>query len=393
MLSRFPCNPIIRGSYYKCYREYNKLRKYKKRHFKQSIIDDLDRLRDSDPKQYWKLINSLKDSNNDDKTNLVEPDSWYTYFSNLNTVNESYHQRVKDIEETLIKMEELKEFNLLDYKITSKEIVDAIHHLKNGKASGLDGIPSEMLKAGCTILTPLLQKLFNFIFSNSLYPVQWSSAYISPIYKSGDSNMPENYRGIVINSCIGKLFSTVLNNRLDKYLIDNNLINKCQIGFSKKARTSDHIFVLKTLIDKYINRKGGKLFACFIDLRKAFDTVIHAGIRYKLIKYGISGKLYSIIKDMYRKSELCVRINNKITPTFKSFVGVKQGEANLFKLFLNDLPEIFKNASGSVNVNNNRVDCLMYADDIVIFSETQEGLQERMDLLHTYCSNWCLSNI
>jgi hypothetical protein len=43
-------------------------------------------------------------------------------FSNLNTVNESYHQCVKDIEETLIKMEELKEFNLLDYKITSKEI-------------------------------------------------------------------------------------------------------------------------------------------------------------------------------------------------------------------------------------------------------------------------------
>ena len=91
----------------------------------------------------------------------------------------------------------------------------------------------------------------------------------------------------------------------------------------------------------------------------------------------------------------------------------------LFKLFLNDLPEILKNASGSVNANNNRVDCLMYADDIVInrvdclmyaddivifrvdclmyadniviFSETQEGLQERIDLLHTYCSNWCLS--
>jgi hypothetical protein len=67
----------------------------------------------------------------------------------------------------------------------------------------------------------------------------------------------ENYRGIAINSCIGKLFNTVLNNRLDKYLIYNNLINKCQIGFSKKARTSDHIFVLKTLIGKYINRKGG----------------------------------------------------------------------------------------------------------------------------------------
>jgi hypothetical protein len=58
-----------------------------------------------------------------------------------------------------------------------------------------------------------------------------------------------------------------------------------------KVRTSDHSFVLKTLNDKYINRKGGKLFACFIDLRKAFDTVIHAGIRYKLIKYGILDSL------------------------------------------------------------------------------------------------------
>ena len=170
LLSRFPCNPIIRGPYYKCYREYNKLRKYKKRHFKQTILDDLDRLRDSDPKQYWKLINSLKDSNNDDKTNLVEPDSWYTYFSNLNTVNESYHQRVKDIEETLIKMEELKEFNLLDYTITSKEIVDAMHHLKNGNASGLDGIPSEMLKAKQVVLFSLhYSKNYLILYFQTVY--------------------------------------------------------------------------------------------------------------------------------------------------------------------------------------------------------------------------------
>ena len=86
--------------------------------------------------------------------------------------------------------------------------------------------------------------------------------------------MPENYRGIAINLCIGKLFNTVLNNRLDKYLIDNNLINKCQIGFSKKARTSDHIFVLKTLIDNYINRKGGKLLVSG-----------HLGTRYWTSRY------------------------------------------------------------------------------------------------------------
>jgi hypothetical protein len=80
-----------------------------------------------------------------------------------------------------------------------------------------------------------------------------SKAFLRSIkHANSFSPLPENYPGIAINSCtcIGKLFNTVLNNRLDKHLIDNNLINKCQIGFSKKARTSDHIFVLKTLIDK-----------------------------------------------------------------------------------------------------------------------------------------------
>jgi hypothetical protein len=72
-------------------------------------------------------------------------------------------------------------------------------------------------------------------------------------------------------------------------LQEKNLIIKYQLGFSKKARTSDHIFVLKTLIDKYLAKKDGKLFACFIDLRRAFDTVIHAGIGYKLLKNNISG--------------------------------------------------------------------------------------------------------
>ena len=57
-------------------------------------------------------------------------------------------------------------------------------------------------------------------------------------------------------SAIGKLFNTVLNNRLDKFLMDNNIISNCQIGFSKNARTADHMFILKTLIDKYCSKTG-----------------------------------------------------------------------------------------------------------------------------------------
>ena len=60
------------------------------------------------------------------------------------------------------------------------------------------------------------------------------------------------------------------------------------------------MFVLRTIIDKYVlnSKNGSKLFACFIDLKKAFDTVWHAGLFLKLQKAGICGKIYNVIKSM-----------------------------------------------------------------------------------------------
>lgn len=146
-----------------------------------------------------------------------------------------------------------------------------------------------------------------------------------------------------------------MNKRLDKFLEEKNIISKSQIGFCKTSRTPDHMFVLKTLIDKYINKKkGGK----------------HAGIKYKLLKLNITGKFYSIIKDMYSKNKLCVKIKNELTSIFRSFIGVRQGDVlilTIFKLFLNDMPEIFSSCTDPVDLNDNSIVYLMYAVDIVIF--------------------------
>ena len=297
------------------------------------------------------------------------------------------------IDDFVEKMEKDPSFCELDYKITSCEIVKAIHKLKSGKAVGLDGMPNEIFKSCATIIAPLLQKLFNLILSSGIYPYKWSSAYICPIFKSKDPLNPENYRGIAINNCMGKLFNLILNNRLDKYLEKHKIINPCQIGFSKKCRTSDHIFIVKTLIDKYTSYKGGKLFTCFIDFKKAFDKVIHSGIKLKLLKQNITGLFYGVLKDMYNKSELSVKIGNYITPKFRSLIGVRQGDVlspNLFKIFINDLPDIFEGISDPVNLNGRKIDCLMYADDIVIFSSSKSGLQKKLDQLYKYCEEWCL---
>ena len=81
-------------------------------------------------------------------------------------------------------------------------------------------------------------------------------------FKSGDRFDSLNYRGINDISCVGKLFDSILNNRLETYLNENKIISETQIGFQKKARTTDHMFVLRTLIEKYTKQNKNRLFTC-----------------------------------------------------------------------------------------------------------------------------------
>lgn len=101
----------------------------------------------------------------------------------------------------------------------------------------------------------------------------------------------------------------------------------------KGCRTTDHMFVLKTLIDKYVERNSKPFYACFVDFKCTFDTVWHQGLLYKLKAAGMGTKLYNIIQNMYSKTELCVKIDNYRTDFFKSKLGVKQGDnLNLISL-------------------------------------------------------------
>lgn len=93
------------------------------------------------------------------------------------------------------------------------------------------------------------------------------------------------------------------------------------------------MFVINCLINKYCSSKDGRLFACFVDLRKAFDTVIHAGIKIKLLDIGVGSLFYNIIKQIYDISKSCVKIQNQISDFFPLNVGVKKGD-NLSLVYL-----------------------------------------------------------
>jgi hypothetical protein len=127
-----------------------------------------------------------------------------------------------------------------------------------------------MIKYGQSTLLPVFKRVFNVCLPNGLYPKSWANGCIITLHKSGDPTDP-NYRDITISSAIGKLCNSILNNRLDSFLIKHKIMHECQIGFTKHARTCDHMFILKTIIESYCHDKSGRIFACFVDFQKVVD--------------------------------------------------------------------------------------------------------------------------
>ena len=131
--------------------------------------------------------------------------------------------------------------------------------------------------------------------------------YLSPPQTRDDED-PNNYRAITVINTIAKILAIMINERLDSLFEQNKTMKKEQIGFKKKSRPADHLLVLKTLINHY-NGQDKKLSACFVDFQKAFDSVWHIGMYFKLIKSGIDTGIISLLKD---KTSQRLKLSNKI---------------------------------------------------------------------------------
>ena len=143
-------------------------------------------------------------------------------------------------------------------------------------------------------------KLLNTILGSGIFPNM-----ITPIHKSGGKFDTTNYHGICVNSNLGIILCIIINSRLVHFLSENNVLSICQIGFLPNYRTTDHVFTLHTLIDNQTNQNKGKVFSCFVDLKKAYDSIWHEALLYKLMESGVGGKTYNIIKSMYTNKQVC----------------------------------------------------------------------------------------
>ena len=228
--------------------------------------------------------------------------------------------------------------------ILFSEVSNAIDKIKFHKAY-LE-IPNEAIKffnAKC-----LLHKFYNLCFKSGLSPVEWDFSDIIPIPKKDkDARDPHQNRCITIMCCVAKVYSKILNNRIQKYLETNKILVEEQNGFRACRSCIDHLFVLCTVLR---NRKlsGHETFLCFIDYKKAFDSVERHLLLFKLSQVGINGNMYRAISSLYSNPRSRVILNDNETEYFDCPVGVKQGDclsATLFAIFINDLAIEIKNSN------------------------------------------------
>ena len=378
----------MRGRLIKNRKDYKKLIKLKKKEHRNELIQKLESLESKNPKEYWNLLKTLR-NNKPEQNKICNTETFVTFFEDLFSKEKTLPGQHKEVEEAVSRaLENVRSMG----DFTMEEFLKALKMLKINKSAGTDRICAEAIKASPQKMLILILKIINKIKDNMYYPENWAEGITSLLLKEGDDEEPDNYRAITITKIIAKLLAIMINERLHVFLDKEKVIKKEQIGFEKKCRPADHLFVLKSLTDHYTN-EGKKLYTCFVDFRKAFDSVWRMGLFHKLLTSGIEPGLVKLIKDMYDKSSQMLKLGNRVSRKFMTHRGVKQGcilSPKLFNLFINDLPDIFDTTCDPIHLGNEKLSCLMYADDLIIMSETKEGLQNCLNNLEEYTLKWNL---
>ena len=399
LINKNPQNTEYRHKFYSFRSKLRRLCKFEEKQFKAKICSDLSSMCDKNPKRFWDTLKKLhrQNCNNNQFEDILPQEEFIEFYKKLNCCERVHNkEQTNIIEEYMHLKNQLEKSELTDNlsnQISTDEILAAIRSIRNGKSASSDMISNEMLKNAIPVLIKPLQKLFNIVFSTGNFPKIWNESYLVLLHKKGDKFDPANYRGISISSNLGKLFNKIIYKRLLSFININNLISKNQIGFKEKSRTSDHIFTLKTITDHY-KQKGKKVFSAFIDLKKAFDTVWRLGLFYKLLKYNVPKRIFNIIHSMYTDTTCKIKFSNGLSNPFLSERGVKQGDVLsplLFNFFINNIVDALQvDKTDPVVIGNSSFNILLYADDIVLLSESEEGLQTSLNILHDFCSSWKL---
>ena len=276
--------------------------------------------------------------------------------------------------------------------VTRKEIRKAVKKLKLGKAPGSDGIRAEMVKYGGDVMIDILLKICKMAWEVGRVPGDWVLAVIVPLYKGkGCRDVCKSYRGISLLSIPGKVYGRVIIERVRERT--RNLIGEEQGGFMEGRGCTDQIFTVKTIVERYIGKRR-KLYAAFMDLEKAYDRVDRKALWDVMKIYGVGGKLLRAVQAFYENSRACVKVDGECSESFGINVGVRQGcvmSPWLFNIYMDGVMKEFRMRTagkGAKMFKNGRmwtVPACLYADDAVLFAESEQELQRMVTEFDRVC--------
>jgi hypothetical protein len=372
---------------------YKRRCKARRREFNQrQQTEVMELIRAGDTGGFWKVVKRFRKPRQS-LDGSITAEKWRIHFSEVfNAGKDMDTEWAKVIADVNLKDEHL------DADVTCTEVLQAIRTLKNGKAPGSDGIGGEFFKSIALLVSGLLAYLYTRTLTTFQYPAAWVYGVVCAIYKGkGNPKQTDSYRGIMLLPVIAKIFTTILAHRLRRWLEERGIISEAQAGFRKGYSTVDNCFILDTLRAQALSRRGKKLYVCFVDMRRAFDSVLRPLLFYKLYQLGIRGPFLGLLQSMYAKCKFSVRINESSgTDPVNSTTGVMQGcilSPSLFSIFINDVVDYLANDPLDHHAPALRgipIECLLYADDLVLISQTPLGLQRQLNRLERYCEKWGL---
>ena len=317
---------------------------------------------------------TIKDENNKvltEKKEILE--RWTRYCSSLYKEQRDATTSREQIE-TLTKIKPPQE-DEPDDDILLEEVLWAVHRLKKNKSPGVDKVTGEMLRSGGPQLMNRLHHICNKAWQTGEAPEIWKKSLLITIHKKGSSQDCNNYRTIALISHVGKILMAILTRRLQTQM-EEHLADE-QAGFRKDRSTVQQILSLRLIAEK-AKRKGKKVYNCFVDFQKAFDSIDQEVTWAALSSYGVSERLITILKDINENAMAAVRIQNELGEWFRTDKGTRQGDPISPEVFISDLERAMdgvKDNCKGISVQGLNINNLRFADDIDIIEENIEELE------------------
>ena len=251
--------------------------------------------------------------------------------------------------------------------VSKEEVAKAIKDMKTGKAVGPSAVSVELIAASGEIGINVMRELCQGILEGKEMPEDWALSTVVPIFKGkGDAMSCDAYRGVKLLEHALKIVERVLEKRIRKMV----KIDEMQFGFMPGRGTIDAVFILRRVQEEFRD-KNKKLYMCFVDLEKAFDRVPRKVVEWALREREIPEVIVRAVMSLYEGAKTRVRVGSELSEEFGVNVGVHQGSVLSPLLFAIVVDVVTERAREGLLME------MLYADDLVLMSETMDGLREK----------------